>query len=107
MASSDVYITVGLDKHGNVQEVRVNGRPIEPKESRPGLLGPGGGAPGCEEIVTRLGTRAADVSTEGEQAGHSSGNRNLTQSLTPTRDRPLLLSRPSHRSNLVLVLRAV
>ena len=73
MASSDVYITVGLDKHGNVQEVRVNGRPIEPKESRPGLLGPGGGAPGCEEIVTRLVHELLTCRQKGSKPGTPPG----------------------------------
>ena len=54
MQSSDVYITVGLDKQGNVQEVRVNGEPIRPKEGPRGLLQDGESAPGCEEIVKRL-----------------------------------------------------
>ena len=54
MQSSDVYITVGLDRQGNVQEVRVNGKMVEPKISRPGLVEQGETAPGCEEIVKRL-----------------------------------------------------
>lgn len=51
---SDVYVTIGLDKKGNVVEVRVNGRAIEPRKGPEGQLREGAGAPGCEEIVKRL-----------------------------------------------------
>lgn len=53
-SSTDVYITVGLDKKGNVVEVRVKGEPIKPKETSQGLLRQGASAPGCEEVVKRL-----------------------------------------------------
>lgn len=54
MATSNVYITIGLDKKGNVQEVRVDGKVIEPKETPKGRLNEGGEAPGCEKILKRL-----------------------------------------------------
>jgi hypothetical protein len=50
----NVYVTIGLDKKGNVVEVRVDGRPIEPRQGPDGLLRDGGSAPGCEEVVQRL-----------------------------------------------------
>ena len=37
MESSNVYVTIGLDKEGKVVEVRVDGRPVEPKQGPPGL----------------------------------------------------------------------
>jgi hypothetical protein len=54
MESSNVYVTIGLDKKGNVVEVRVDGRPIEPRQGPEGPLREGAGAPGCEEVVKRL-----------------------------------------------------
>ena len=54
MQSGNVYITIGLDKKGNVQEVRVNGNVIEARDSRIGPLHEGGNAGGCEEVVNRL-----------------------------------------------------
>jgi hypothetical protein len=53
MQASGVYITVGLDKSGAVVEVHVDGRKIEPKESKPGPLDRNE-APGCEEIAKTL-----------------------------------------------------
>ena len=54
MQSDNVYITIGLDKKGNVQEVRVNGTKIDPREGHVGPLPEGGNAPGCEEVVKKL-----------------------------------------------------
>lgn len=54
MEDSRVYVTIGLDKSGSVVEVQVNGRRIEPKESKAGRTREGEGAPGCEQIVKRL-----------------------------------------------------
>ena len=51
---SNVYVTIGLDKKGDVVEVRVNGGVIEPKEGKRGVLERGAGAPGCEEVVKSL-----------------------------------------------------
>ena len=54
MQSGNVYITIGLDKQGNVQEVRVTGEVIRPYESKPGLVPEGGSTPGCEQVVQKL-----------------------------------------------------
>lgn len=52
---ADVYVTIGLDKAGNVVEVRLRGGdPIQPKESKAGPMREGGEAPGCEQIVKTL-----------------------------------------------------
>ena len=52
--AGNVYITISLDKKGNVVEVRVDGQPIEPRQGPAGLLHEGAGAPGCEKVVERL-----------------------------------------------------
>jgi hypothetical protein len=54
MQSSNVYVTIGLDKSGSIVEVQVNGRRIEPREGKPGPTRDGDEAPGCEQIVKRL-----------------------------------------------------
>jgi hypothetical protein len=54
MQSSDVYVTVGLDRKGQIVEVSVNGKPLKPRETPPGLLRKGGSAPGCEEVINML-----------------------------------------------------
>jgi hypothetical protein len=64
---SEVYVTVGLDKQGNVVEVRAAGQIIEPKEGARGLLQPGGNAPGCEEIVKIL---VHELLTCGKKGSH-------------------------------------
>ncbi len=51
---STVYITVGLDKSGNVVEVHAGGRRIDPQESKTGPTREGEEVPGCEQIVKRL-----------------------------------------------------
>lgn len=54
MQPSDVYVTVGLDKKGNVVEVRVDGRTIEPRQGVAGPLERHGTAPGCERVLAVL-----------------------------------------------------
>jgi hypothetical protein len=54
MQNGNVYITIGLDQKGNVQEVRVKGEVIRPYEGNAGLMPEGAGAPGCEQVVKRL-----------------------------------------------------
>jgi|tagenome__1003787_1003787.scaffolds.fasta_scaffold19761642_2 hypothetical protein len=55
MQSSNVYVTIGLDKHGSVVEVRLNGgQPIAPREGKPGPVDEGGSAPGCEQVMKKL-----------------------------------------------------
>jgi hypothetical protein len=55
MVSTEVYVTIGLDKQGNVVEVRLKGGdPIRYRESPRGLLREGGSAPGCEEVLKTL-----------------------------------------------------
>ena len=51
MQASDVYVTVGLDRQGNVVEVTVGDRRIEPQQGARGLLKPGDRTAGCEEIL--------------------------------------------------------
>jgi hypothetical protein len=52
MQTRDVYVTIGLDKLGNIVEVKANGRVIEPRKSTEeisvGDVGPGG-----EEVIDR------------------------------------------------------
>jgi len=55
MENSEVYVTVGLDKKGNVVEVRLRGKdPIKPRGGKPGLLRDGAVAPGCEKVARYL-----------------------------------------------------
>jgi hypothetical protein len=54
MQSANVYITIGLDKRGNVQEVRVNGEAARQYDGKPGLLREGGSTPGCEQVIKTL-----------------------------------------------------
>ena len=54
MQRSDVYVTVGLDKKGNVVEVQVNGRTIESRRGTIGPIGQGGTVPGCEKVLEVL-----------------------------------------------------
>lgn len=55
MENSEVYVTIGLDKKGNVVEVRLNGKdPIKPREGKAGLLRDGAVAPGCERVARYL-----------------------------------------------------
>ena len=67
MQSDDVYITIGLDKKGNVREVRVNGKEISPRESHGGPLREGETAPGCEEVVKRLAHELLTCRKKGEK----------------------------------------
>jgi hypothetical protein len=50
---SDVYVTIGLDKTGNIVEVKANDRLIEPRKSTQGMIAVGGSCPGCEEVIER------------------------------------------------------
>jgi hypothetical protein len=50
---SDVYVTIGLDKTGNIVEVQANGRVIEPRKSTEGMMVVGGSGPHGEEVIKR------------------------------------------------------
>ena len=67
MQSDDVYITIGLDKKGNVREVRVNGREITPRDGHVGPLREGESAPGCEEVVKKLVHELLTCKKKGEK----------------------------------------
>ena len=67
------YITIGLDKKGNVQEVRVNGEVIRPREGNAGLIHEGGSTPGCEEVVGRLVHELLTCKKRGDKPPTDSG----------------------------------
>jgi hypothetical protein len=72
MQASDVYVTVGLDRQGNVVEVTVAGRRIEPREGARGLLKPGDRTADCEEILQVLLQELLVCRKKGEkQAGQT------------------------------------
>ena len=89
--AGNVYVTIGLDKKGNVVEVRVDGRPIEPRQGPEGLLLEGAGAPGCEEVVHDWCTSSSRV------ARKVSRNRGRPRGGGSTGCGPMLLSGSADR----------
>ena len=79
MQSDNVYITIGLDKKGNVQEVRVDGKKIEPRESHGGELREGGNAPGCEEVAKKLVHELLTCKKKGDKPPTGSGGGGSTR----------------------------
>jgi len=81
MHGSEVYITIGLDKNGDVVEVRLKGGDaIRPKDSPSGPLEKGREAPGCEKVLKILvhelltcGTKKADDPGIATVTGSGSG----------------------------------
>ena len=69
MQSKDVYITVGLDRKGYIVEVSVNGKPLKPRDTPPGLITAGAHTPGCEEIINRLVHELLTCRKKGDKPG--------------------------------------
>ena len=78
MEAGEVYVTIGLDKHGDIVEVRLKGGDaIRPKDSPRGPLQKGLGAPGCEEVVKMLVHEllaCRKKTSEGSGAGQGGGS---------------------------------
>jgi hypothetical protein len=51
---NDVYVSVGLDRKGNVVEVRVRGEAVRERQGATGQTRVGDSVPGCEHIVQTL-----------------------------------------------------
>ena len=81
-------------RRGNVVEVRrVDGQPVEPRQSPAGLIPESAGVPGCEKVVKRLVHELLTCRKKG------SGSEP-----PPPRLGPMLLSGSADRQGLVLVL---